>query len=160
MLLWLAGLAALGLFVALACMLAPLRPSILALQFAFTPSAFARVVHAWPDAQLQRYLEHLRWDYLLLSCYAAFGWLLATRSRLFDAQRPALRRAAKWLLPAAAGFDALENALHGWLAAAPRFGVGWLYALSATSSSLKWLLLLAFGALVARALAGTRVKAG
>jgi hypothetical protein len=155
-LLWLSGLATLGLFVALAWMLAPLHPNILALQFAFTPAAFARVVHAWPDAHLQRYLAHLRWDYLLLACYAVFGWLLATRSTLFDAQPPALRRAAKWLLPTAAVFDAVENALHGWLAAAPRFGVGWLYALSAISSSLKWLLLLSFATLVVKALAAAR----
>lgn len=155
-LLWLSGLATLGLFVALAGMLAPLQPGILALQFAFTPAAFARVVHAWPDAHLQRYLAHLRWDYLLLACYAAFGWLLATRSTLFDTQRPALRRAAKWLLPAAAAFDAVENGLHGWLASAPRFGLGWLYALSALSSSLKWLLLLAFATLVVKALAAPR----
>jgi hypothetical protein len=141
------------LFVVLAALLAPLQPNILALQFAFTPAAFARVVHAWPDAHRQLYLDHLRWDWLLLGCYAAFGWLLATRSTLFDAERPALRRAAQWLLPAAALFDAVENALHAWLVPVPRFGVGWLYAAAATSSSLKWLLLLSFAALAVKALA-------
>jgi hypothetical protein len=150
---WLTGLAALGLFVGLASLLAPLQPNILALQFAFTPAAFARVVHAWPDAHRQLYLDHLRWDWLLLSFYAAFGWLLATRSTLFVAEKPGLRRVAKWLLPAAALCDGIENALHAWLVPVPRFGMGWLYAVAATSSSLKWLLLLSFAALAVKALA-------
>ena len=151
---WACGLAALALFAGLAWYLAPLQPNILVLQFAFTPLSFARVVHSWPDEHLQRYLAHLRIDYLLLASYAAFGYLLAKRGALFAAQPTLVRRAARWLLPLAALFDAVENALHGWLAAAPRFGVGWMYAVSATSSTLKWLLLLAFAALVARALAG------
>jgi hypothetical protein len=76
---WASGLAAVALFAGLAWYLAPLQPNILALQFAFTPLSFARVVHAWPDEHLQRYLAHLRVDTLLLASYAAFGYLLATR---------------------------------------------------------------------------------
>ena len=152
-LLWLSGLAALALLATLAWTLAPLQPGVVALQLAFTPGAFGGIVHAWPVEHLQRYLAHLPWDGVLLVCYGSFGWLLATRTRVFEACPPALRRAARWLLPWAALFDAVENLLHAWLASAPRFGVPWAYALSATASSLKWLLLLAFAGLTASALA-------
>jgi hypothetical protein len=150
---WISGLAALALFAGLAWYLAPLQPSILALQFAFTPASFAKVVHAWPAEHQQLYLAHLAPDFLLLASYGTFGYLLATRTALFAARRPSVRTTAKWLLPLAALFDAMENVLHGWLVAAPRFGVGWLYAVSGTCSSLKWLLLLAFAALVVHTLA-------
>jgi hypothetical protein len=149
---WLCGLVALTLFAGLAWYLAPLQPGVVALQLAFTPQAFGRVVHAWPPQHLQRYLAHLPVDGLLLASYGAFGYLLVTRSRLFASGPDSLRRVARWLLPAAALFDAAENTLQAWLASAPRFGVPWAYALSATCSSLKWLLLLVFAALVVKAL--------
>jgi hypothetical protein len=152
-LIWLSGLSALGLFVGLAWYLAPLQPNVVMLQLAFTPRAFGRIVHAWPPEHLQRYLAHLPVDGLLLASYGALGYLLATRSTLFAPLPARWRCAARWLLPLAALFDAVENLLHGWLAAAPRFGVAWAYAVSATSSSLKWLLLLGFAGLVAAALA-------
>jgi hypothetical protein len=150
---WLSGLAALGLFAGLAWYLAPLQPNILALQFAFTPASFAQVVHAWPVEHQQRYLAHLPLDFVLLASYALFGYLLATRTALFAAHSTIVRRAATWLLPLAAVFDAVENVLHGWLVATPRFGVGGLYAVSGSCSSLKWILLLSFAALVVHALA-------
>ena len=59
-------------------------------------------------------------------------------------------------LDVAAAFDAVENGLHAWLTAAPRFGVPSLYAASAGAAGLKWLLLLAFALLVVAALARTR----
>jgi len=62
------------------------------------------------------------------------------------------RSVLKWLLPLAACLDTLENALHWWLTAEPRFGVAPVYALSAGVSSLKWLLVLGFGLMCAYAL--------
>lgn len=137
-------------------MLAPLDPGVLNLQFAFTPQAFASVIHAWSPEQLVLYRAHLPFDFVLLGCYGAFGYLLAARSALFVSWRPAARAAARWALPAAAAFDAVENFLHAWLTAAPRFGVALPYAASALGSTLKWALLCGFALAVALALAQTR----
>ena len=146
------GLATLTLGVALALYLCPLQPGVLALQFAATPRAFALVVHAWGETGLARYRAHLPWDFVLLASYAAFGWLLARHGGLFGALPPPLRALAAAALPLAAAFDAGENLLHLWLTAAPRFGLAWLYALSAAVATLKWVFVLAFAALVCTAL--------
>lgn len=148
------GALAASLFIGLTWYLAPLDPGVLALQFAFTPRAFASVVHAWPPEDLARYRAHLPIDFLLLAAYGSFGWLLATRTAVFARCRPALRRLARWALPLAALFDGAENGLHLWLTEVPRFGMPAAYALSATASALKWLLLLGFAASVAYALRG------
>lgn len=136
----------------IACYLAPLQPGILALQLAFSPRAFAGIIHAWSAADLLRYRAHLPFDCLLLACYGAFGWLLVSRTALFTAQPAALRTCALWLLPLAAGFDATENAFHWWLTEVPRFGVAWAYGVSAACAACKWLLLLAYGLVVLYAL--------
>lgn len=151
-LVWCTGLAALALFVGLAWTLAPLEPGVVALQFAFTPKSFAAIVHAWPAEHLARYRAHLPFDVLLLACYGTFGWLLASRTALFAASSRGVRALALGLLPVAAAFDAAENALHWWLTEAPRFDAAPLYALSATCSSLKWALLLAYAIIVVHAL--------
>lgn len=155
-LVWLFGAAAGVMFAGLTWMLAPLDPGVLTLQFAFTPQAFANVIHAWPPEQLALYRAHLPFDFILLGCYGAFGYLLAARSTLFASWRRAARAATRWTLPAAAAFDAVENVLHGWLTATPRFGVTLPYAASALCSTLKWVLLLGFALAVVRALAQTR----
>ena len=154
-LVWLTGIAALVLFAGLAWYLAPLDPGVIALQFAFTPKAFASIVHAWPPEHLLRYRMHLPVDVILLVCYGSFGYLLASRSALFARRSPAARAAAAWALPLAAAFDAAEDALHWWLTEVPRFGATLPYALSAAWSSLKWALLLAYGIAVVYALART-----
>ena len=51
---WMAGVVALGLLCGLGVYLAPLKPNILALQFAFTPRAFGEVVHQWTGEPLHR----------------------------------------------------------------------------------------------------------
>ena len=153
---WSFGIAAAVLFAGLAWMLAPLDPGVLTLQFAFTPQAFASVIHAWSAEQLALYRAHLPFDFLLLGCYGAFGYLLAARTRLFAAWHGAARAAARWALPVAAAFDAGENALHAWLTAAPRFGVPLPYAAAALCAALKWALLCGFALAVALALAQRR----
>lgn len=155
-LVWFFGVAAALTFAALAWMLAPLDPGVLTLQFAFTPQAFASVIHAWSPEQLALYRAHLPFDFILLGCYGAFGALLASRSSLFVSWQPATRAAARWALPAAAAFDAGENMLQGWLTAAPRFGLALPYAASALCSVLKWALLFGFALAVVRALARIR----
>jgi len=141
---WLSGISALVLFAGIAWQLAPLQPGILALQLAYSPRAFAEVIHAWSADDLLRYRAHLPYDGLLLACYGSFGWLLVSRTALFAAQPAALRTLAMWLLPLAAAFDAAENAFHWWLTEVPRFGIAWAYAVAAACAAGKWLLLLAF----------------
>ncbi len=153
---WFFGLAAAALFAGLSIMLAPLDPGPLALQLAFTPQAFGRVIHAWSPEQLALYRTHLPIDFILLGCYGAFGYLLAARSSLFAGWRPASRAVARWCLPLAAGFDAAENLLHLWLTAMPRFDVTLPYLAAALCSSAKWLLLCGFALAVASALAQAR----
>ena len=150
----LSGALAVALFIALAWYLAPLEPGVLALQFAFTPRAFAGIVHAWPAEHLARFRAHLPVDFVLLVVYGCFGWLLATRTAVFARCPLALQRFARWALPLAALFDAAENALHLWLTEVPRFGTPAAYALAATASTAKWLLLLGFAASLAYALRG------
>ncbi len=140
----LSGACALALFAGIALHLAPLQPGALALQLAFSPRAFAEVIHAWSADDLSRYRAHLPYDFLLLACYAAFGRLLASRTAWFAASPAALRTLATWLLPLAAAFDATENAFHWWLTEVPRFGIAWAYALSAACAAAKWLLMLAW----------------
>ena len=146
------GLSTLALGIALALYLRPLQPGVLALQFAATPRAFAMVVHAWGDAGLARYRAQLPWDFMLLASCAAFGWQLARHGSLFAALPRPLRALAAAVLPLAALFGAGEKLLHLWLTAAPRFGLAWLYALSAALAGAKWLCVLTFGALVCTAL--------
>jgi hypothetical protein len=150
---WISGLAAALLLAGLAWTVAPLRPGALALQLAFTPAAFGAIVHSWSPADLARYRLHLWVDYALLAAYGAFGWLLATRTRLFARRAAAAGRAAGWALPLAAASDAAENTLHLWLTEAPRFGVPAVYAIAASCATAKWLLIVAFALAVAVALA-------
>jgi len=150
---WACGLVALALFAGLALTLSPLEPSVVALQFAFTPRAFAMIVHAWPPEDLARYRAHLPVDGALLVAYGAFGYLLATRTRVFAAFGGRLRALAAWTMPLAAAFDAAEDLLHAWLTAAPRFGVPGAYAISAACSTAKWALLAGFAAVLVTALA-------
>ena len=150
---WLTGMAALTLFAGITWYLAPLEPSVLALQLSFSPSAFATVVHAWSPEQLARFRMHLVPDFALLICYGAFGYLLVSRSALFAQRLPVARTAALLSLPLAAAFDAAENVLHAWLTAAPRFDVPLAYLAAGACAALKWLLLLGFALALVHALA-------
>ena len=134
----LTGIATLVLFAGIAWHLAPLYPGIVVLELAFTPRSFGTVVHAWPPEYLLQYRLFLPVDFLLLACYGSFGYLFVSRSRLFSQRSSTLRTATAWALPLAAIFGALEDALHMWLTAAPRFGIPWVYALSATCAASKW----------------------
>ena len=150
---WACGLAALALFAGLALYLSPLEPSVVALQFTYTPRAFAMIVHAWPPEDLARYRAHLPVDGALLVAYGAFGYLLATRTGAFAAVGARARALAAWTMPLAAAFDAAEDVLHAWLTAAPRFGVPGAYAISVACATAKWALIAGFAAVGATALA-------
>lgn len=146
----LAAVASVLLFIGLGIYLAPLQPSVVALQLTFTPEAFAQVLQAWGPEGVQRFRNHLPVDGLLLLSYGAAGYWAVTRTRFFDpvAQRiPACAWA--WMLPVAAACDAGEDLLHWTLTGAQVFATAgtvapeW-YALAGACATLKWLGLLVF----------------
>lgn len=140
-----AALAALALACALVSLtnwqLRALRPSFLAPQFTYRRQAFDAIVAHWSATQLAVYRRLLRADYVTLGCYAAFGWLWVAGSALGG---PAWLAAA---LPAAAMFDAIENALHLRFTrpGAPASADGWHLA-AGLASALKFALIGAFAA--------------
>lgn len=150
---WLSGLIALVLLGGLGWYLAPLKPGILALQLAFTPRAFGDIIHLWSVEDLARYRVHLLFDFVLVLAYSLFGYSLASRTRVFAGLARFGSSFARWCLPAAGGFDVVENVLHGWLTEVPRFDVPLVYAVSASCSLTKWLLFALFSLLVAYAAA-------
>jgi hypothetical protein len=136
--------------------LAPLQPSLVALQFTFTPEAFAQVLQAWGPEGVQRFRNHLPVDGLLLLSYGAAGYLAVTRTQLFEPL--ATRLPLQWvalLLPLAALCDAGENLLHWWLTGGDPLpapvGATW-YLAAGLCATFKWLGIVGFAiaALLAR----------
>ncbi len=150
---WLSGTLALILFAALAWYLAPLNPGVVALQLAFTPRAFGEIIHFWSAEDLARYRAHLPFDFGLIAAYSVFGYSLASQTRLFSGLTQSWFALARWCLPCAGAFDVVENVSHEWLTEVPRFGVPLVYAVSASCSLAKWLLMAAFAFLIAYAAA-------
>ena len=150
---WVSGVLAAALFIGVFVYLLPLKPGVIALQFAWQPQTFGGIIHLWSEADLARYRSHLPVDFIVLLAYAAFGWLLATRTTVFLPLAASMRLVARLWLPLAAVFDAAENAFHWWLTELPRFDTPATYLLSTACSALKWGLLIGFGALVLYALA-------
>lgn len=150
---WILGITSLLLLAAVIAYLSPLQPSVLALQFTFTPQSFQSVLDAWQSEGVFRFRVHLPVDYGLLVCYGAFGYVLATRTLVFSESSPLVRVWGRWSMPLAALSDGVENALHGYLTGhnvvqpAPV-----LYAVAGCSSVLKWALLVLFLVSVTRAL--------
>ncbi len=127
-------------------MLAPLDPGILALQFAFTPQAYWRIIDLWGASGLAIYRAHFAYDNFHPFFYGAFGYLLIARTRVFDASR--LRCAALLALPLAGLFDLSENAAQIFLLGQPHGIESIMIPLSATCSLLKWGLVLGFAAML------------
>lgn len=127
------------LFIRMQLMLASLSPNILALQFAFTPASFQGVLADWQGHGVAAYRAHFPLDFAFLLSYGVFGYLLASRPQAEH---------AKWLAPAAAACDAAENVAHLFLLSSAAAPSGWVVAVAATLSLLKWLLLAVFAAAV------------
>jgi len=142
------GLVSLALLIGLGIYLAPLQPSLVALQFTFTPAAFAAVLAAWQPQGVALFRSHLPVDGFLLLSYAIFGYLLVRTSAIFDRHSAAARHKLALLLPLAACADAAENLLHWQLTAPDASAANWVYALAGGCSSLKWLGLIAFAVAV------------
>lgn len=143
--------AALLLLAGITWALARLEPGVVSLQLAFTPRVFGEIVHTWSPEDLARYRAHFPYDFALLLSYGCFGWRWVRGSALFSG-----RRGVAWVLPLTAACDAAENLFHLWLTELPRFGVGWVYGISASFAAAKWLLMLVFAGLVLAALWRTR----
>lgn len=148
---WLSGTVALLLLGGISWYLSPLKPGILALQLAFTPRAFGDIIHFWSAQDLARYRAHLLIDFGLILAYSVFGYSLSSQTRVFSGLSRFWSAFARWCLPGAGALDVVENVLHWWLTEVPRFGVPMVYAVSASCSLTKWLLLGAFALLVAHA---------
>lgn len=145
------------LFLGLGIYLAPLQPSVVALQLTYTPEAFGRVVQAWGPEGVQRFRNHLPVDGVLLLCYGAAGYLAVVSTHFFEPL--AKRKPLLWvamLLPLAALCDAGENLLQWWLTTADVLSTPaapvW-YVAAGVCATLKWLGITGFAvaALVARA---------
>jgi hypothetical protein len=149
---WLTGIATLVLSAGIAWLIAPLYPGAIMLELAYTPKSFGTIVHAWPAEYLLLYREILQLNFLLLISFGAFGYFFVSRSPLFSGHSPAWRTLLAWTLPVAAALGAIENGLHIWLTAAPRFGIPVAYAVSAVCAALKWSIVTAFALAVFHAL--------
>lgn len=152
----LAAVACMLLFGGLGVYLAPLQPSVVALQLTFTPDAFAQVLQAWGPEGVQRFRNHLVVDGLLLLSYGAAGYLAVARTRFFEPLATWL--SLRWvalLLPLAALCDAGENLLHWGLtgseALAAPAGAAW-YLAAGLCAAFKWVGIgvFALAALIAR----------
>ena len=146
---WALGMAIVGLFMGLGWYLQPLQPSIVALQFTFSPGAFQAVLDAWGPQGMQRFRTHLGFDGALLLCYGAFGYLLVVRGPWFGGFSTLARRHVAILMPLAALFDAVENLLHGHLTSETLVTASVVYGAAGGAASAKWLCLLLFALLCA-----------
>ena len=151
--LWVSGVLAASMWLVMAWQLRVLTPGPVALQLTWDAETFGRIIHLWSPEDLALYRRFLLVDYAVLLAYGVFGWLLATRTRLFASLSSRLQRLARLCLPLAAALDALENAFHGWLTEMPRFDADLIYQLSALCAALKWGLILGFGVLLMWAIA-------
>ena len=125
--------------------LLPLRPNMVALQtLVFTPADFHAILDAWGPQGVQRFRNHLPVDGFLLLGYGALGYLLTVHTALFSQWSGAARKAVALMLPAAAAFDAVENLLQWQLSALQAPTEPFLYLVSGTASTLKWLLIVLF----------------
>jgi hypothetical protein len=140
-----AGFVAALLFVVMAIHSAPLSPTIPELQLSFSEAAFRAILARWGSEGLVRFRWHFAIDFPFLLAYGTWGYLLATRADLF-AGLAGRRRLLAWLLPAAAGLDALENLLHLYLIRSDAGVPAILFPLAGSVAAGKWLLIAAFAA--------------
>ena len=70
---WVSGVLAAALFIGVFVYLLPLKPGVIALQFAWQPQTFGGIIHLWSEADLARYRSHLPVDFIVLLAYAEIG---------------------------------------------------------------------------------------
>jgi hypothetical protein len=152
---WLGGCivasAAVGalIFVAMLRLVGTLDPSVGEIQFTFTEPAFRRILEAWgPDGQ-RRFAAHFAYDYPFLVCFGVFGWALGTWLAVRLEQPRWLKGVLPWLMPLAAGGDAVEDVIQQALAAAaPGSRPAVDYLLAGCAATMKWGLIALFTLIV------------
>ena len=132
------------LFVAMALYTSPLEPSIPALQFTFTEAAFKALLEQWQPADITRFKYHFAIEFPFVLCYGLLGFMIATRTRLFQPFPYSARSLLAWSLPGAAAADAIENLLHWHLVLGHGPFASWLYLVAGIIASSKWLFIAIF----------------
>jgi hypothetical protein len=149
---WLAFLAYLVSQIHIAVLVAPLKPTLLALQLAFTSERFWQVLHLWGPQGLALFRSHFVFDLVHPLLYASFGYL-AGRSKLFAGLSVKRQATYAVMLPLAAMFDYAENLSHWALLSFEPLTGGVLIGVASFCAALKWLLACVFvGGLISRLL--------
>jgi len=128
----------------LARIIGPLDPSFFAMQFAFTPSRFAKILAAWGPDGVARYRSHFAYDLIHPLIFGPLGWVAVKTSPFVDGLSIPTERVLRWLLPIAAGFDYIENSCQLRLLSLPLGTADFLIPVSACCASIKWSLALVF----------------
>ena len=121
-----------------------LRPNILSLQLTFHAGRYWEILGLWGELGQKAYRGHFGYDGVHAVIYAAFGYLLATRSGLFAPTETRAMTRTAWLLPGAALLDLIENLLQLHVLAGPFGAQTVAIPLSALCAALKWGLALWF----------------
>jgi hypothetical protein len=138
---WFFGLISLALLLALGVYLLPLKPNLVALQFSFDRDSFSTVLSSWQPDGVALFRSHFPVDFVLLTCYGVFGYMLVTRTAVFEGVSPGKVRLLQWMMPAAALGDATENTLHLVLTDGGVHVGAFLYVLAGCSAVLKFVLI-------------------
>ncbi len=121
-------------------MVISLKPSLLALQLAFTPDRFWQILQAWGPQGVELFRWHFVFDMVHPLIYGSFGFIAASKSPWFLNQGLSGQRLFKWMLPTAALLDYCENLSHlQLLSMAVGSGAG-LVLFASVCSAIKWLL--------------------
>jgi hypothetical protein len=125
-------------------------PGALALQLAFTKSAFRDVLNRWGPEAVASYRDWLWLDYLFPLVYAIFlSSAIATLSTR-RGQPPAAAHRALFVLPfLAVPFDTLENTLHLVLLRDPAHLAAGVILVASVAAAIKWGLIACSAAAIA-----------
>jgi len=129
--------------------LAPLQPSVVALQLAFAPSRFWQILAGWGPEGIALFRSHFALDHPHTLLYAAWGALVAWRSKLCFGLSARRRWWLAATLPMAAVADLVENGCHLWLISHAPHTLDDLVPVASTFSALKWALVASFFAVLA-----------
>jgi hypothetical protein len=122
----------------LAYLLGDLRPNILSLQLTFHAGRYWEILGLWGESGQTAYRGHFGYDGVHAVIYAVFGYLLATRSGLYQATEAQAMARTAWMLPGAALLDLLENLLQLQVLAGPFGAQTAAIPLSALCAACKW----------------------
>lgn len=140
---WFFGLSSLALLLGLGFYLAPLQPSLLALQFTYSQQAFEFVTAQWGSQGVALFRSHLYPDFALMACYALYGVATVRCTRLFQMRFvPPIFWYA--IMPLAALADMLENCLHLAITAPQAQPAAWWYLAAGVCVTVKFALILFF----------------